>query len=295
MSYMEVLSTRNNKVMLWRNCERSCVVKSYKNKRRSLTFVKYTLLAAIGREVPVEYRCAADRRTFEQQTLQFWRRHGFRAPAEVPVPNDIGGEGVVLAQESLAGPTLDALLNDPRVLLDDKWRTIVSVLGEMRERHSTALYMVEHRLIHYDSNMRNVILTQDGPARVDFEMGHLQEKIDTSAAREVQKLSLEIANSLGGQHLPALVEKLCANYGIRHVLRLTADKALRRPFAGHHFRRDTKRKALEPGLVTKCDLARAIQEFLAPSDKLSHLMIPTVSTATAGIRMLHEPVSEAVG
>ncbi|MEX2581503.1 MAG: hypothetical protein WD342_20775 [Verrucomicrobiales bacterium] len=260
MGQFEKLSSHNNEIGLWENGASRCIVKAYRGKPLTLKRIKYSAMHLLGMNVPIEYRPARCRREFERKCLRFWATRGFLVPEEVPHPAGHSERGVSLAMSFLDGITLDAYLRDETRSPQDKWDVLDTVFQDLRDRHLLAISDEDYRLIHFDSNMRNIIVTEDGPARVDFEMGRPRERIDRSAQREVKKLVLEIANALGEESLVELIARLYSHYGILEVINGMANAELDRRFPGVHRIRDARRKRRRPGLVTKLDLARAVRD-----------------------------------
>ena len=239
------------------SASRDSILKHYLPKRHGFGGLKYGLLKALGRQVPVEFWSPRERRDFEMECLQLWESKGFRVPA---VLGHGDADGPELKMEFLDGPTLNQYLRDDDVSMEDKLESIAAVFSEMRERHCLGIYEGDRHLVHFDSNTRNIILCSDGPARIDFEMGRFSEKVDRSFAREVKKLSLEIANHLGRENLETVADSLLRDYGIRHILRRMADEELDRSLAFLHKSRDESRKHKRPGLVTKLDVAHVLRQ-----------------------------------
>ena len=236
------------------------VVKQYKPKPFNGKMIKYTLLQMLGREIPVEYWSPAQRRDFEKACLDLWHAKGFKAPKMLPVPEGFDFTDPFLGLEPVEGERLDSLLRAPDRPPADKLAVIASVFAEMKARHCIAIFEQEHRLIHYDANVRNLIIAGQQLFHLDFEMGHLEESIDRSAAREVMKLSLQLLNILGSPMLDEVVESLIANYQIHHILRKMIEEVLDRPWQWYHLRRDRKRKKADTHVVTKVDLAIKLKQ-----------------------------------
>jgi 2-polyprenyl-3-methyl-5-hydroxy-6-metoxy-1,4-benzoquinol methylase/tRNA A-37 threonylcarbamoyl transferase component Bud32 len=264
------LDSRNNGLLLVGSGENRFILKSYRKKPFTLKSLKYLILRVTGFDIPIEYKSNKERMLFERQTLLLWREHGFMVPHLHDIPDGSPNHlnEVQMAISFLEGSTLDFALRDESLGDEKKWAIVESVLSEMRERHVHALYTEDHRLVHFDSNMRNIVITKNGPARIDFEMHRRTEKISHSVSREVKKLVLEIANSLGEKNLVQLVEALFLHYGIIHILRLMSDSELKRSFGIIHKWNDIRRKNKNRGIVTKVDLARAIKKHLNRSKKV---------------------------
>jgi 2-polyprenyl-3-methyl-5-hydroxy-6-metoxy-1,4-benzoquinol methylase/tRNA A-37 threonylcarbamoyl transferase component Bud32 len=251
-----------NKITFLKN--KKIAIKSYGVKERSWKSVKYYLINLLGFAIPIEYQSPKHRKEFEHKCLRLWNEKGFSAPVEIKTPNNINLTGIYLAQEKIIGKTLHDLLADDNIENKIKWKAIKSIFQEIRKRHCVAIYEENHLLIHYDSNSRNIMLSKNHPIFIDFEMGHLTERIDKSAAREVKKLTLEIANAIDYNLFSKLVGILFSDYGIIHVLRRCSEEELHRRFSSHHIKRDQKRKRNNPNLITKIDFANSIYNYLNP-------------------------------
>ncbi len=241
------------------------ILKRYRKRPSSIKAIKYQLLGIFGCEIPVEYQSAKQRLEFERATLKLWRDRGFRVPCtkeSVPPAN-----GTELLMSHVEGPTLEQFLKSREVDISEKWKAIDLVFTDLRARHCLALYEEDWRLIHFDSNVRNILLTKDGPARVDFEMGRRNEKIIRSAAREIQKLSLEIANILGRIHFTKLIDRIIRHYGITNIFRFISDSEFNRLFSWFHRRNDFLKKKKNSEIITKLDLAHAIRDAMTGSTK----------------------------
>ena len=237
------------------------VLKRHLPKPFNTKMAKYRVLDFMGFDVPVEYRSPADRSAFEESCMSLWKERGFSVPDLKQIPEGSDNSNTDLCMEYVEGERLDAFLASGRSQ-DEIMTTLNVILGEMRSRHCVAIFEGEHRLIHYDSNIRNIILVDGKPVYLDFEMGHLAEKIDASATRELKKHCLEVMNALEPDLVDPFVTLLCEAYYIRHILKRMVSEELDRRFLGHHLRRDEKRKHKNSRLVTKVDLARKIQDRL---------------------------------
>jgi tRNA A-37 threonylcarbamoyl transferase component Bud32 len=243
-------SDRNSSAML---------IKEYRAKPISFKMVKYRLAKRFKRPIPIEYLRPADRREFEKTCLTLWWSKGFRVPAVIPVPPEFADREPCLAIEYIHGERLDAYFQHPDRSTAQKLAILKTIYADMHVRHRIAIFENEHRLIHYDVNIRNVIIQDGQPFHIDFEMGHLSEPIERSAAREVLLLGLETANHLGSTHIAAITKQLVSNYAITPILRRIVKDVLKTPFQTIHRKRDRNRKRQHPGLVTKYDLASAIE------------------------------------
>src|SRR6185369_12650090 len=114
---------------------------------------------------PVEYRSPRQRRDFEREVYRRWRECGYAVPEvldEVDLGNLLLPGTVALALEYVDGPTLDARLRDSTQGLP---------------RHERCLKEHDYRLVHFDSNARNILLRGNAPVHIDFEMGRTSEPL----------------------------------------------------------------------------------------------------------------------
>lgn len=224
--------------------------------------IKYRLGGLLNRSIPVEYRLPVQRRNFEEACLNLWRDKGFRVPKVAPVPPEFYDQEPCLGLEYIQGERLDAYLkNSGR---SDAQRSVIlkTIFTDMSKRHRVAIHENEHRLIHFDINIGNVIIQEDHPIHIDFEMGHLREPINRSAAREVLLMGLEVANLLGRSYVSDISELLLVHYDIPHILQRILGDVLKTRFQALHRRNDRKRKVRNPDLVTKYDLAMVLEHSL---------------------------------
>jgi tRNA A-37 threonylcarbamoyl transferase component Bud32/SAM-dependent methyltransferase len=236
------------------------VVKQYHRKPFKGKMIKYTLLRRFGVDVPIEYLPPSQRLNFEHECLTLWRTKGFKVPEIRPVPEHLKPKAPHIGLAVVQGKRLDHLLADPSRSLDDKLALIGNIYEEMRQRHCVAIFEENHRLVHYDANLRNFIIVEDQPVHIDFEMGHLDEDIEKSAAREVKKFTLQVLNTLKAEYMDQVIQLLIRRYNIISIIRRMIDEELKRPFLSVHLSRDQKRKRKTPGLVTKIDMAAKLKE-----------------------------------
>jgi tRNA A-37 threonylcarbamoyl transferase component Bud32/SAM-dependent methyltransferase len=236
------------------------VVKQYRRKPLRGKMIKYTLLRRFGVDVPIEYLPPAQRRNFEHECLILWRSKGFKVPEIRPVPERLKPKTPHIGLAAVQGERLDRLLAEPFRSLDDKLTLIANTYAEMRRRHCIAIFEQNHRLVHYDANLRNFIMQEGQPVHIDFEMGHLGEDIERSAARETKKFTLQVLNVLKTEYADRVIQILLSRYNISSILRRMIDEEFKRPFLRIHLVRDRKRKRRTPSLLTKIDLAGKLRE-----------------------------------
>ncbi len=225
------------------SCEDGVVRKLYRPKPSNFKTVRYSLLRYVT-SVPVEYWTPEERRAFEADVLRLWSREGYRVP-EVLASSDCATE---LCMRYIPGPTAaEAIVS---MSVGDQERLIRSLFLENSKRHQRALETGDHRLVHYDANLRNLILSDHGLYHIDFEMGHLHEPILRSILREILKLTLELT-----AHCPAAPRLLRECYaGLPFVDELIV-RETRGPLVAFRRWRDKGRKP-HP---TKWDVLDALQ------------------------------------
>jgi 2-polyprenyl-3-methyl-5-hydroxy-6-metoxy-1,4-benzoquinol methylase/tRNA A-37 threonylcarbamoyl transferase component Bud32 len=257
------LLSQNNEISIDDDQDGPCVIKRYVRKPINFRTLKYSALRWFGRETPVKFHSPQERRDFERDCIFLWKSRGFAVADVVPSYHDVESVEPTLHLQYIEGVTLDTFLNDPAISTSAKLECLSKIFEDIRRRHCFAIFENEHRLIHPDSNLRNMIVGPNGAVTIDFESGDRTRKIDDLAAREVRKLAVEICNALGLESPKTVCELLFKHYGIRHVLRRISKRLL--DSQKRHIERDQKLKATQPKLVTKIDLARALERrFQAP-------------------------------
>lgn len=238
------------------------VLKVYRPKPLTEKSVKYWALGLLGAKSPVEYQPCDARCEFERLCYLLWREDGYRVPTVYQCSAELGPGTVALCLEYVEGESLDTFLCSPDHSPERKLEVLSGIFAENARRHSRAIEEREPLLVHYDGNLRNVILAPEGPVHVDFEMGRPGEDVVRSIGREVKKLCIQAANALGPQQLPALCSCLASWYGESVILERIVAEALERPFMRYHMVRDRRRKQSHPGLLTKIDFALALREAM---------------------------------
>ena len=238
------------------------VIKQYRHKPLNTKMVKYTLLRLLGFEVPIEYLPPLQRRNFESECIQLWHTKGFNAPSIKTVPTQSRPKLPHIGLGVVDGTRLDHLLADKNISTNDKFEFITNTYKEMRQRHCIALFEQNHRLIHYDANLRNFIIAKGAPVHIDFEMGHLNEDINTSAAREVKKFTLQVMNALERENADQVIQLLMRHYNITGIILRMIQEEFERPFINWHLKRDRRKKQKKPQLITKIDVAQQLKAYL---------------------------------
>jgi len=238
------------------------VIKTYLHKPLNFKMFKYRFLRAIGQEIPIEYCPPVERRKFECSCLVLWHERGYSVPELRELPDHVQSELPAISMAPIPGERLDHFLTNPGRTLDEKLAAVAHIYKEMYQRHCIAIFEQNHRLIHYDANLRNLIISHGKVFHIDFEMGRLHEDIDRSATREVKKFTLQVLNAIDAKLTNQVLDIFLAHYIIRHIVLKLIDEELQRPFLSIHIKRDLKRKQKSPGLITKLDIAFRLERII---------------------------------
>lgn len=237
---------------------RDLVIKVYRPKPRTLKFCKYRALALFGLTIPVEYRTEVQRKHFEQMVYRLWQECGFLVPQlyKAPELSALVGVGTVhIILEYIPGPTLEVFLRDAARPAREKLEVLDKLFKESRQRHERCLKDQDYRLVHFDSNLRNIIVRDGTLVNFDFEMGRSNEPLIRSVAREIQKVTVEAANVLGRSFLDRIAATVSHEYRGTGVTTSIVDDAFPR---GRRLGADDN----NPGSrVTRFSLARALARY----------------------------------
>lgn len=213
-------------------------------------------LNMIGMRQPVEYTSPRKRKTFEEETLTHWKNRGYCVPAvrENPFPEF---EGLpTLTTTFIEGVTLREMIKDKRMDWPEKEKKLEALFEEVSRRHSHAFESGDVRLFHVDANSRNIIFACDAVYHCDFEMGRPWERAVPSAAREILKMLVSIADDMEPNRrgkILNLFRSCCQEEAVYDHIRKGITE---RPLQGFHRYRDKRKKKREPERTTLYDIAR---------------------------------------
>jgi len=237
-------------------------VKSYDEPRLSGRRLLHAVAALWRGSLPVEDLSAQRRCVFEKATLAVWRKHGFRAPSVLGDAIDAEGRPC-LYLEWIDGPTLAERLASSDVPYAEKLCLLGRILADSAGRHLVAVTAREPKLVHFDSNTRNVILASGGPVHIDFEMGSLHNPVALSASEEAGKFLRWAARDVGPGAIDDLAGIAVAAYErLPEVLADIPGRVLGRKGQFWHRRRDLARHRRNPADVTIADVAKAVSRAL---------------------------------
>ena len=238
-------------------------LKTYTPVGLSARHVFHSLAAVWRGGLPVEDRRSVERRDFERSVLTLWAKYGFRVAEEARLPVRESVARPVLVTKWVKGPTLGEALRAPGMSIDAKFKVVAEVLADMFRRHGIALELGEPRLVHFDCNTGNIILSREGPVHIDFEMGRLWAPVERSAGEELAKFIRWAARDIGRTSLGAVAGLAAGQYSARRdIVDGIIERALGRVFGFWHDGRDRAKHAADPGDVTIMDVARALQETI---------------------------------
>lgn len=216
------------------------------------------LLAKRYRGAQPQARC-----DYERNTLQLWASLNLPVPRlwDVDVPEWHGSPYVVT--DFLSRLTLQEWLADGAIPESAKLAFLTRIFTENHRRHRLALERREPRLIHADPNSSNVLRSEEAFYFIDFERPAEFTDLAVAVAVELGKFCRWTVRDFGVTQLEPVMRLLVTAYGDdRHLLRLFIDRTCARPFQVIHRWRDRRRKARQPGEVTKYDLADTLRRLL---------------------------------
>jgi Ser/Thr protein kinase RdoA (MazF antagonist) len=206
---------------------------------------------------------ARRRRDKERSTLEIWTELGLSVPSvqHIEVP-ELRNESY-LVMDYAGDSTLQEWLKDSEVSPHGKLERLARIFQESRRRHQAAISRHEPRLLHADANTSNILCVGERSIFIDFESRVECDDLNEAAAIETAKFCRWAARDMGIDHLPGIVSTLVQAYGDeRERLWLIVRRTCNRSFQFFHRWRDARRKARQPGEVTKYDVADALAREL---------------------------------
>ena len=205
---------------------------------------------------------ASERRDCEEATLRLWSANGFQVPEPVNLRLPTLAEPY-LVRRYVAGHSLREHLRDPKLAAADKLTEVFVSAVSVAERHRLVLETGDLRFIHPDANTGNIVTCDAGAVWIDFETAIAGTDAVDAAAVELSRFLLCVAQDLSAEQLPELVELIRAVFQQQDA---TLDRlwrrTLHRPLQTIHRWRDRRRKAGDPGRITKYDVAEALRDSM---------------------------------
>jgi hypothetical protein len=227
------------------------------------------LLRHDGRELLAKrYRGdhAATRCDYERSALQLWASCQFPVPQVWPIEVPQWAGSPHLVTDYLGRLTLQEWLQDQTVAPAERYEFLARIFRENHRRHRLALERREPRLIHADPNSSNVLRTAGGFCFIDLERPTEIADLAEAAAVEIGKFCRWTVRDMGRVHLKPILQSVIEAYAEeRPLLQRFVDRTCARGFQWLHRWRDRKRRARQPGEITKYDLADTLVELLGSS------------------------------
>lgn len=217
--------------------QRTAVIKYYGLKRGRLR----TQIRQVGLRLYAGKSGCSPRQRWrtEYETLELWRSCGFRVPAVLAISPVREIPFTVL--EHLEGPSLRQVLSDPDACAGRQRACVEQFARELAARHDRALDLGDARLIHTSPKLRDVVVTGEGPALLDFELSyHKSVLVMPLLSREVLGFLVSMARA-AGTRFPELLEVFLGGYGRLERLRPTLWSPWPRAWAAAAERWDLER------------------------------------------------------
>jgi tRNA A-37 threonylcarbamoyl transferase component Bud32 len=202
---------------------------------------------------------AVEHREREKRKLLHWKNKGHPVPAVLPLEIDELSNDIYLVLEYLPGLSLQQILCDKNISMEQREDILTDTLILMAKRHHQAIADHDRHLIHYDANTGNIVISNNKAFWIDFEAPLPQGTTMELASLEIAKFIRWAVRDLGQDRLEPCIDRLV--YAYRDQLLLLhnlANRTLRRNFSFYHRYRDRKKKKKYPREVTKYDIADAI-------------------------------------
>jgi tRNA A-37 threonylcarbamoyl transferase component Bud32 len=201
---------------------------------------------------------AGQRRDCERSMLQLWGDAGYQVPELQDAHVDFVQQPYLI-RRFVSGRSLREHLHDRSTTRGDKLSAVFIACLAIEERHRRVIQSGDLRFIHPDANTGNIVISGDTPVWIDFETALGRTDPIDAAAVELSRFLLCVAQDLPGEDLQEVVELSCAVFRQQSaILERIRRRTLERPLQAVHRWRDRRRKACDPGRITKYDLADAL-------------------------------------
>jgi len=229
-------------------------LKVYGPKYPRIPYEIRKFLNTMGMRQPVEYRSPRNRKIYEEETLAHWGNLRYFVPIITENPF-AEFEGLsTLTTTFIEGVTLREMIHDERMAWPAKEGKLATLFTEVSLRHNHAFETGDVRLFHVDANSRNIMFAGDAVCHCDFEMGRPWEPALQSAAREILKMMISIADDGAPKRRGAIFDLFRSCYREGAVYDHIRKEISGRSFQGLHRYRDKRKKEREPGKTTLYDI-----------------------------------------
>lgn len=195
----------------------------------------------------------------EKEKLLHWENKGYPVPAVLPLEIDELSNEIYLVLEYLPGPSLQNVLCNSAISIEQREGIVNNTLISMAKRHQQAIAENDRYLIHFDANTGNIVIGNGCAYWIDFEAPQPQGTAEELASLEIAKFIRWAVRDLGRERLERCIDLLvCAYQDQLSLIHHLANRTLKRNFSYYHRYRDRKRKRNNPREITKYDIADAI-------------------------------------
>jgi len=201
----------------------------------------------------------------EKERLLHWKRKGHPVPAVLPLETGELSNDIYLVLEYLPGTSLQQLLCDTTIPIEQRENVLTNTLTSMAKRHQQAIAENDSYLIHFDANTGNIVISNNRAFWIDFEAPLSRGTTEELASREIAKFIRWAVRDLGHERLEHCIDRLVFAYQDQlSLLHNMANRTLQRNFSFYHRYRDRKRKKNNPREITKYDIADALAMKIGP-------------------------------
>ncbi|MBN2179584.1 MAG: hypothetical protein JW743_09180 [Deltaproteobacteria bacterium] len=233
-------------------------LKVYGPKHPRLTYEIRKFLDIMGMRQPVEYMSPRKRKIFEEETLALWKNHGYCVPLVRENPFSELENLTTLTTTFIEGITLREIIQDEGMAWSIKEKKLEALFEEVSTRHTHVFESGDVRLFHIDANSRNILFAGDAVCHCDFEMGRPWEPIVQSAAREILKMLISIADDVESERRETVINLFRSCYREGAVYDHIREGITGRPFQGLHRYRDSRKKQRAPEKTTLYDILASL-------------------------------------
>jgi heptosyltransferase III len=191
-------------------------IKKYKYKKPLIKFIFRSLLDLIGIKQPVEYYNNFKRMEFEYKVLSLWQKYNLNVPTVLKKENN------TLYLSKIEGYTVEELLKKSFNL-----ELIEKIFIDLESRHTLAKKEKQVLFCHIDSNLRNIIYSNNNVFHLDFEMGREYEKLEIWMEREISKLLYSLLHKENRENRDLILTKFIEIYSHKEIITNLIDKKLK--------------------------------------------------------------------
>lgn len=182
-------------------------IKKYGYKKPFIKYKIRSFLDFVGFRQPVEYYNIIKRMNFEYKVLKLWSSHNLN------VPKVLKKQDNCLYLSKIDGITIDELLREKFDLT-----IIEKIFSDLEYRHSLSLKENEPLFCHVDSNLRNIMFSNDEIFSIDFEMGREYEPIEKWMEREISKLLVSLLSRENRKNRDLILNKFIEIYSHKKII-----------------------------------------------------------------------------